>query len=63
MLQTDASIKGLSACLVQEDKPIYFESKALTDAKKGYVAKELESFTVAWLMENFLHFYMSGISY
>ena len=29
MLQTIASIKGLSACLLQEEKPVYFASKAL----------------------------------
>ena len=35
ILQTDASIKGLGACLLQEGKPIYFASKALTEAQKG----------------------------
>ena len=38
MLQTDASIKGLGACLLQEEKPVYFASEALTDAQKEYVA-------------------------
>ena len=37
-LQTDASVKGLGACLLQDDRPVYFASKALTDAQKGYVA-------------------------
>ena len=32
VLQTDASIKGLGACILQEEKPVYFASKALTDA-------------------------------
>ena len=32
MLQTDASIKSLGACLLQEEKPAYFASKALTEA-------------------------------
>ena len=41
-LQTDASVKGLGSCLLQEEKPVYFESKALTDAQNGYVARELE---------------------
>ena len=27
MLQTDASIKGLDSCLLQEEKPVYFASK------------------------------------
>ena len=42
MLQTDASIKGLGACLLQEEKHVYFASKGLTVAQKGYVAIEIE---------------------
>ena len=56
VLQTDASVKGLGACLLQENKPVYFASKALTNAHKGYVAIELESLAVAWAMEKFHHF-------
>ena len=33
-LQTDASIKGLGACLLQNGKPVYFTSKALTETQK-----------------------------
>ena len=56
ILQTDASIKGLGACLLQDPKPIYFASKALTEAQRGYVAIELESLVVAWTMEKLHHF-------
>ena len=56
VLQTDASIKGLGACLLQEDKPVYFASKALTDAQKGYVAIEIESIAVARAMKKLYHF-------
>ena len=56
VLQTDASIKGLGACLLQNGKPVYFTSKALTETQKGYVAIELESLVVAWAMEKFHHF-------
>ena len=56
VLQTDASTKGLGACLLQEEKPVYFASKALTGAQWGYVAIELESLAVAWVMEKFHHF-------
>ena len=38
ILQTDASIKGLGVCLLQDEKPVYFASKALTEVQKGYVA-------------------------
>ena len=59
ILQTDASIKGLGACLMQQAKPVYFTSKALTETQKGYVAIELESLVVVWAMEKFHHFLYS----
>ena len=49
----DTSIKGLGACLLQDSKLVYFASKALTDAQKGYVVIELEALAVAWAMETF----------
>ena len=36
VLQTDASCKGLGACLLQNEKPVYFASKVLTETQKGY---------------------------
>ena len=56
ILQTDASIKGLGACLLQDQKPVYFASKALTETQREYVAIEIESLAVAWAMETFHHF-------
>ena len=56
IFQTHASIKGLGECLLQDEKTVYFASKALTDAQKGYLAIELESLAVAWAMEKFHHF-------
>ena len=56
VLQTDASCKELGACLLQNQKPVYFASKALSETQKGYVAIELESLAVAWVMEKFHHF-------
>ena len=56
VLQTNANIKGLGACLLQEKRPVYFASKALTETQKGYVAIETESLAVAWGMEKFHHF-------
>ena len=41
-LQTDAIVKGLGACLLQYDRPVYLASKALTDAQKDYGEIELE---------------------
>ena len=56
VLQTDASIKGLGACLLQDGHPVYFASKSLQDAECGYIAIELEALAVAWVMEKFHHF-------
>ena len=56
VLQTDANIKGLGACLLQEEKPLHFAIKALTEAQRGYVAIEVGSLVVAWAMEKFHHF-------
>ena len=56
VLQTDTSIKEVGACLLQEERPVYFTSKALREAQRGYVAIELESLAVAWVMEKFHHF-------
>ena len=33
VLQTDASTKGLGACLLQEQRPVYFASKTVTEAQ------------------------------
>ena len=56
VLQTDTSTKGLGACLLQDEKPIYFASKALTKTQRGYVAIDIESLAVAWAVEKFHHF-------
>ena len=56
VLQTDTHIKGLGTCVLQEQRPLYFMSKALTETQRGYVAIEIESLAVVWLMEKFHHF-------
>ena len=48
--------KGLDTCLLQEKKPDYFASKALTEAQWGYVTIELEPPAAAWAMEKCHHF-------
>ena len=54
ILQTDASVKGLGACLLQDDRPVYFASKGLTDAQKGYVAIELELLAIILYASHFI---------
>ena len=61
-LQTDACIKGLGACLMQQGKPAYITSKALTKTQKGYVVIELESLVVVWTMGKF-HQFLYGIHF
>ena len=56
ILQIDMSIKGLGACFLQDERPVYFASKELIEAQRGYVAIELESLAVAWVKEKFHHF-------
>ena len=56
VIQTDASIRGLGACLLQEGKPVYYASRSIGEAEKNYVAIELESLAVAWALEKLHHF-------
>ena len=41
--------------MLLDQKPVYFASKALTEAQRAYVAIELEPLAVAWAMEKFHH--------
>ena len=56
VLQSNASIKGLGACLLQDGHPIYFASKSLQDAEHRYVAIDLKALAVTWAMKRFHHF-------
>ena len=56
VLQTDASTKGLGACLLQDGHCTYFASKSVQDAECRYVAIELEVLAVAWAIKKFHHF-------
>ena len=60
VLQTDGSCKGLGACLLQNQRPIYFASRALSETQRGYVAIELESLAVTWAMKKCHHFLYSN---
>ncbi|KAL5017999.1 hypothetical protein ScPMuIL_003721 [Solemya velum] len=58
-LQVDASSKGLGAALLQNDKPIAFASKALTDTETRYANIEREMLAVVYGCERF-HTYLYG---
>jgi hypothetical protein len=62
VLQVDASTKGLGATLLQEDKPVAFASKALTDVESRYANIERELLAVVYGCEKF-HTYLYGRSF
>ena len=59
VLETDASIKGLGATLLQQDKPVAFASKTLTDAETRYACIERELLAIVYGVERF-HTYLYG---
>ena len=59
VLQVDASPKGLGATLMQEDKPVAFASKTLTDTESRYANIERELLAVVYGCEKF-HNYLYG---
>ena len=59
VIKVDASQQGIGAALTQEDKPIAFASKALTEAEKRYANIERELLAVVYGCERF-HTYIFG---
>lgn len=58
-LQCDASDKGLGAVIMQNDQPIAYASRALTDAETRYAQIEKELLAVVYGLEKF-HTYTYG---
>ena len=61
-IQVDASQVALVAALLQDNKPIAFASKALTDAECRYANIEREMLAVVFGVERF-HTYVYGWSF
>ena len=61
VLQTDTSIKGLGACLLQDLRPVYFASKALTEPKRGMLLLKLNCLQWPGQWGSFTTFYMPAI--
>ena len=59
VLQTDASLKGLRAALIQNKKPIAYASKSLTDTEKRYACIEMELLAIVFDIQRF-HIYLYG---
>ena len=51
VIQTDASMKGLGAVLLQEGKPVIYVSRSLTPAEERYSNIERELLGVVFAME------------
>ena len=59
IIETDASLKGLGAVLIQDGKPIKFLSKSLTQTESNYSNIERELLAVLFACEK-LHVYVFG---
>ena len=58
-LQTDASKKGLGACLIQNGKVVCYASRSLTKTELNYQNLEREALGTIWGMEKF-HYFLYG---
>ena len=58
-LQTDASKKGLRACLIQKGKVVCYASRALKNTEQNYQNLEREALGTIWGMEKF-HYFLYG---
>ena len=59
IVQADASLRGLGACLIQDGKPIAFASKSLTGAESRYANIERELFAIIFAYIRF-NTYLQG---
>ena len=60
-IQADASSTGLGACLLQDDRPIAYASRALTDSETRYAQIEKELLAIVFAANKF-HHYIYGTS-
>ena len=58
-LQTDASKKGLGACLMQNGKVVCYASRSLTKTEQNYQNLKREALGTIWGMEKF-HYFLYG---
>ena len=53
VVQTDASTEGLGAVLLQDDQPVSYGSRSLTDSEKNYAPIELELLAIVYGLQKF----------
>ena len=58
-LQTDASKKGLGACLIQKGKVMCYASRALTKTEQNYQNLKRQALGTIWGVEKF-HYFLYG---
>lgn len=58
-IQSDASQKGLGCCLMQENQPVSFASRALTQTEQNYAQIEKECLSIVFACQRF-HYYLYG---
>ena len=58
-IQADASSTGLEACLMQNDQPVAYASRSLTDCETKYAQLEKELLAIVFAVEKF-HQYIYG---
>ena len=56
IIQSDASKKGLGAVLLQDNKPVIYASRALTETEQHYSNIERELLSVVFALERFHHY-------
>ena len=55
-IQSDTFKKGLGAVLIQDDKPVIYASRALTETEQSYSNIERELLSVIFALERFHHY-------
>ena len=53
IVQCDASTEGLGGALIQDNKPVAFASRSLTESEKKYAPIELELLAIVFAMQRF----------
>ncbi|UYV81904.1 K02A2.6-like [Cordylochernes scorpioides] len=59
-IQSDASDKGLGAVLLQEEQPVAYASKALTNTETRYAQIEKECLSIVFACEHFYQYIAGG---